>query len=62
MLEWISFFKLFQLGSAQGKLEFRDKKISFMNLRREALAYNDVEGYEEVVLQMIDEEELAMNK
>lgn len=63
MIKFDYFLKIFQMCAFYGKTQFHIQKKDFIRSRRQALAANDDKKYEEIVMNMTQQEEmLVQNK
>jgi len=63
MMKFDYFLKIFQICSFYGKTQFAAKRKDYIDQRRQALKDNDDKKYEQIVMQMTQEEEmLVQNK
>lgn len=60
MLKFEYFLKIFQICSFYGKNQFNIKKKEYIRQRREALAEGDDKKYEQIVMEMTQQEEMLI--
>ena len=60
MLKFEYFLKIFQICSFYGKSQFNIKKKEYIRQRREALSANDDKKYEQIVMEMTQQEEMLI--
>ena len=60
MLKFEYFLKIFQICSFYGKTQFTIKKKEFIKQRRAAIAENDDKAYENIVMEMTQQEEMLI--
>lgn len=60
MLKFEYFLKIFQICSFYGKNQFNIKKKEYVRTRREALAEGDDKKYEQIVMEMTQQEEMLI--
>lgn len=61
-IEFKQFLKIFQICSFYGKTQFSDRKRNYIKERREALQNKNDQRYEEIVVQMTQEEEMLVQQ
>ena len=60
MISWSCFTKILFIGQSMGKKQYAPKKAGDLKQRREILATGDESGYADKVMEMVREEEQAI--